>query len=404
MTQVCACHTGPYTPCDYLGGCGSPGGCCATPETQVLRCTVCHRKSTAPICQACSHRATNQLAEIPSLLSRLAYATVTSSPGVVEFVSGGAFGSRPPLRVDALSLTVVTPDAIGFELTDPQPPTGEAGDSIPLWTIAWAAVWRQRLGHHQPAGTRLRPGRVAAAVRDAFARQGSYWGSADVGADWAADRCSVTELPETMCAHCRGISDPVVEADPYPPLSAPVPRRINPVALAAQLDERARQVRFIARVQLGLEVARMRDPRDPQEWRRVETGGTGDGLAEHWLSRFGEVRQIHRIMADLAYLATWLDVAMDQFDDADRFVVGLRSLVAAGRAAVGERSDVVSLGRCPELLPDRDTGQQEPCGAWLARDAMVSMVVCPRCRTETGERGLLELARRMRDVYAPNNS
>lgn len=396
MTRVCTCRS---------GSCSSPAGCSSAGNSQEPRCLTCHRKSPTSVCGACYNRAENQLAEIPSLLNRLAHAAVGSPPGLVEFVSGGAFGSRPPVAVDALTLTAYTPEAIGMELTDPQPPVGAAGDSIPLWVIAWATVWRHRFGHHQPAGVRVvRPATRATVPANASARP-------EAVVREPVDRCGMTDLPPHMCAHCRGVSDPIVEAESHTPLEGPVARTPREpaeyaAAVAAQLEEQARHIRYMARVVLGLQVARVPvqhgprvDKSDPNMWRRLDHDGADDGLAEHWTARFGQPREIRRIMTDLAYLATWLDPALAEFDDADQFVTGLRSLVAAARSTVGKRSDVVRLGRCPETVTDRDTGEDAPCGAWLARDAMVSVVICPRCRTETPEKGLLMLARRMREVY-----
>jgi hypothetical protein len=108
------------------------------------------RKRSSLICEACTNRARNQLAEIPSLLDRLAYATVGSPPGLVEPVSGGGFASRLPLAIAALTLTAYTPEPIGLELVDPVPPVGAAGDSIPLWVVSGPI-------RPQPAGRRTSP-------------------------------------------------------------------------------------------------------------------------------------------------------------------------------------------------------------------------------------------------------
>lgn len=59
----CVCHTNPYTPCDYPGGCGSSGGCCNT--TGQRRCrsgdhcqatdpaTHAAYPTSDPLCTAC---------------------------------------------------------------------------------------------------------------------------------------------------------------------------------------------------------------------------------------------------------------------------------------------------------------------------------------------------------------
>jgi hypothetical protein len=322
--STCACHNnGPDAACDYPNGCDSRGGCCAP------RCSTCRRESEVAICPACVKRAATQLAEIPSLLDRLAYTAVTAPAGLGDYVSGGSFSSRPPLVLDALSLTATTTMAIGLALVDPQPPVDERGNSIPWWITSWAAVWRQRWAHHQPEGRRARH----------------------------------------------------------------------------RVELRERQDEYGARVVLGLAKARARvpdvpDPTVPEAWQLIDHGEEADDvIAEHWHARFGDRRQVHRLVGDLAYLRTWLDRAVVEFDDGPLFVAGLRSLVAAARAAVGERSDVFVLGQCPVPILNRETGFEAPCGAMLARDAFSSVVVCPRCKTETAERGLLQLAGAIRRVW-----
>lgn len=406
MPDICACHQyDTRTPCDYPGGCTAAGGCCQVDDTH---CRTCRRRSPEPICIACGNRAANQLAEFPSLVDRLAVEAVTRPAGMREFVSGAGYESRPPASFDAMVLTAWTTMAIGIEITDPQPPDGDSGLSIPLWVTAWAAVWRHRWGHHQPAGVRgPQPARTTTAPADTDS------GRLECATSRPVHRCRLTDLPPHMCAHCRRISDPIVEAETHTPLEGPViPTRRDPAeyaaSVAARLEEQSRDTRYMARVMLGLQVTRIQvkhgpevDKADPTVWARVDYDGADDGLAEHWRLRFGDARQVRRFMVDLAYLATWLDRGLAEMNDADQFVIGLRSLIGAGRAAIGERSDVVRLGRCPEMLTDRASGNEEPCGAWLARDPMVSIVICPRCRTETPEKGLLALAGRMHHVYGP---
>ncbi len=325
--------------------------------TETPRCVVCHRRSEARICDACHRRGTDQLDAIPQLLDRLAVAAVKSSPGIVEFVSGGSWSSRPPVAESALALTATTPEAIGMQLVDPQSTPG-AESSIPLWVIGSAAVWRQRFGHHQPAGVRMRrPDAPPARAR--FEPQ--------------ADRLERDEL--------RIAVTPEVNA-----------------ARRVRAAEAAQRTADNARVQLGLYTARTRNRHG--HWEFVDYPEDGDDpLTAHWIARFGSPHQARRVNDDADYLQAWFDRAFDEFDDIDEFLLDLRGLAAAARAAVGEVSDLVYLGRCPEPFVDRDTGEEEPCGATLARDPTVSVVICPKCRTETNERGLLNLAMRMRAVW-----
>jgi hypothetical protein len=329
------------------------------------RCSTCHRRvdeSTIMICVACQLRATNQHAEIPSLLDRLAYEAVRGTTSEIgEYVSGGAFGSRAPARVDALSLTATTAAAIGLALASPQPP--DPHTSLPLWIVRWAAVWRQRFGHHQPVGVRVRPAPPPP----------------------VAERFVPPEDPAERRELARAIT-PDVNA-----------------LLRQRAADAARRTAYRARVELGMELARARnravkDPTVAEAWTKVDRDNA-DLLAAHWIARFGPPRQVRRIVADTAYLTSWFDRAVEEFHDIAEYVLGLRSLVAAARSAVGERSDVVVLGRCPEVLHDRVTGEDEYCGARLSRDPMVTVIICPRCRAETNERGLLNLAVRMRAIW-----
>ncbi|HWB38504.1 MAG TPA: hypothetical protein VHA75_21000 [Rugosimonospora sp.] len=262
---------------------------------------------------------------LPDLLNRLALATVPTSRPAGDFVTGGAFRSRPPVNQDALTLSTATAEQIRRAVQRPAPPASDA--PIPLWVTAWAALWRLRLGHHQPEGVR---------------RQ-----------SWNPGQ------PPTR------------------------PRPADAAVWAAELDERARWAQYGARVVLGLRVAGV--PGDP------------DGLAEHWVARFGGAKPARRLVSDVAYLGTWLDEAAHPergFADTAVFVVDLRELVAAGRRLLGEQSDRVLLGRCPEELPGG-----EVCGALLFAEPFVSRIVCPRCRAETEESGRLMLARRIREVW-----
>jgi hypothetical protein len=124
-----------------------------------------------------------------------------------------------------------------------------------------------------------------------------------------------------------------------------------------------------------------------------------DVVDAEWRSRFGVAAGDQVVVTDAGYLAATLGWACEQHPDIGGFLTQLRAVVGAVRAAVGERSDLVYLGRCPEVLRDRETGGEEPCGAHLVQDAHVSLVVCPRCRAETPERRWLWLAGRIRATW-----
>lgn len=343
------------------------------------QCRTCQRATVSPICAPCGIRAGNQLGELPSLMDQLAYATVPGGGGIGEWVSGGAFESRPPVSVDALTLIALPAHAIRIELADPQPPASESGTSIPLWVVAWAAVWRHRWGHGPTPGVRGSPTAPAPA------------------------RPSQLTVPDVLADLHRHDPDAKPSPDGWsgPARAALAEFRTRRAAeLGAYQADRDRQAQYLSRVMLGLNVVRVRDDTADGGWRPLtHDDDDPDVLAAHWAARFGTPRRVRRVLADLAYIHTWLDRGLVEFADADQLVLGLRSLIAAGRAAVGDRPDVVRLGRCPEPLLDRDTGLEQPCGAWLTRDPMVSRVTCSRCRAETDERGLLSLARRMQATW-----
>lgn len=113
------------------------------------RCPICRRQHQTPdICDRCRTRTGRNLADLTTHLTNLAHTTINPPAGITEYVSGGAFGSRPPLSIRVLSLTATTPTAILHAIANPVPPAPDA--PIPMWVIGWAATWRVRLGHHQP--------------------------------------------------------------------------------------------------------------------------------------------------------------------------------------------------------------------------------------------------------------
>jgi hypothetical protein len=123
-----------------------------------------------------------------------------------------------------------------------------------------------------------------------------------------------------------------------------------------------------------------------------------DPLEAEWLTRFGVTIGWTRADDAADYLrrrlpdiCAWMDL------DAVELVTELRALYGTCRAAAGETSDLMYLGRCPETLLDRGTGDEQTCGAHLVQDPFATVIRCPRCRTETGVRKWMWLARRIRD-------
>jgi hypothetical protein len=123
-----------------------------------------------------------------------------------------------------------------------------------------------------------------------------------------------------------------------------------------------------------------------------------DTLDAEYAARFG------RADADVTartvrFLANRLDDACDRHEQIGDFLAGLRVLYGACQAAVGERSDLEHLGRCPEKRLDHETGEETLCGAALWTDPYVTSIICPRCRTLTPEREWLSLGRRIRAAW-----
>lgn len=122
-----------------------------------------------------------------------------------------------------------------------------------------------------------------------------------------------------------------------------------------------------------------------------------DPLEVEWQTRFGLTIGWTRVDDAADYLRRRLPDACDSMDlDAVELIIELRALYGAARATAGETSDLMYLGRCPERLLDRHTGADETCRAHLVQDPYASVIRCPRCRTETGARGWMQLARRIR--------
>lgn len=129
-----------------------------------------------------------------------------------------------------------------------------------------------------------------------------------------------------------------------------------------------------------------------------------DPLAVEWQTRFGVVAGWDRADNAADYLRRRLGDLCDLMDlDAVELLIELRALYGAARAAAGETSDLMYLGRCPERIVNRESGyEQQPCGAHLVQDPFATVVRCPRCRTETGVRKWMWLARRIRDTWHTN--
>ena len=288
-------------------------------------CATCTTNTEGMFCHTCRARAAAEVDEIGPLLHRLSTAAATAQACPAgDFVTGGAFGSRPPAALTVVALTAVTTDLVGAALTDPHPP--EYG-SLPLFVIGWAALWRTWWAHHTPSGVRVAP-------RGPQATRGSLLGFRPA----------------------RALN---------PNIDPPPPDKSEPLKA---------KVAYLA--------ARNRRHADPGNWQR--TVGPDDPEHDAWVDRFGPSQHSRRVRIDLAYLQTWLSPALDrEFEAMPRFVGGLHRLVVEARGALGDRPDAVRLGRCPTMGRVRGTDEERPCGATLWQDPYATRVVCPVCHTET---------------------
>lgn len=123
-----------------------------------------------------------------------------------------------------------------------------------------------------------------------------------------------------------------------------------------------------------------------------------DTLDAEYAARYGRADG-DLIARTVRHLAHRLDDACDRHEHVGGFLDGLRVLYGACQAAVGERSDLQHLGRCPERRIDHETGDEVLCGAALWTDPYVTAITCPRCKAVTNERGWLALGRRIRAAW-----
>jgi len=121
-----------------------------------------------------------------------------------------------------------------------------------------------------------------------------------------------------------------------------------------------------------------------------------DTLEAEYAARFGRP-QLGWLHDAVAALASRFDEACDTHPDIGDFLNGLRIMVGACRSVLGEHSDLVHIGSCPERRRNRETGMEESCGGAIWQDPYVKRIVCPRCKMEWQERAWLKLGKQIRD-------
>lgn len=124
-----------------------------------------------------------------------------------------------------------------------------------------------------------------------------------------------------------------------------------------------------------------------------------DPVAREWDRRWPESEWGPNSARYHAYLSTWLPEACDRVPHIADFAASLRTLIGAVRAALDDIDDLEYLGRCPEDIEDRTTGNTLTCGAEIWHDPYASVITCPRCHTETGRDKRIWLARRILDAW-----
>lgn len=206
MPRDCACHASSYATCDHPGGCGTPGGCCATPRpARAGDCITCpvirpgtdpRQPHQPPVCDGDRTLIDRWLGDIGRLHSILTepeppivdqrrhnrYATAYLPGGTRHTWNKGSYPSDPlaalggvapinsrskapavtgsrerpiPIRAD---LHDITAPLRGTNLTTAgrQHPDDHIGH-LPATTVldGWVRSWRDTLwpGHHLPDGT-----------------------------------------------------------------------------------------------------------------------------------------------------------------------------------------------------------------------------------------------------------
>lgn len=281
---------------------------------------------------------------------RLRYWTTTEHRTVIEYHSPNPGMGYDPQRWPDQPFYAIRPVTVWHS----EPVTRAAADdgvgSLPVavWVSMWALRWRAGFGHRHP-------------------------GEVDV-AGWRAQRA---RAGDASVRHARL-------------LAARSPDACAVFAYLHAVKSAARDHEWLATLGLATHDG-------PRTKPGVVDPDTPDPLDEVYRARFGARRPRFGLGCDVAYLDRWLLRAAETDRGIAAFAAELRALHAECTAALGETSDLVWLGQCPNRL-QHDDGE-ELCAASLWHDPYASRVSCPRCRAEWVEREWLWLAARIRFEY-----
>ena len=335
----------------------------AVPDGEV--CVVCRRRTPATgiVCDPDRDLIHQQLTDLPRQVAALTYHLTPTAQGPGDRVTVARTEAPLPARLDVLSLI-----GGGSAAVSGPPRRDDQTAALPPaeWADGWVRAWRARLGDTVTARTR----HVA---------------------------------PHTP--------DPVGDRH-----RAAVGRRVL-AGMALRGDPDAARAYVVTRVLADAHQAAVNAAvfglYPGRAGRRAGRDRDRDAVADEWQLRFGVPAPPASLVADVNYLVRRLDAICELGDDGGvrAFAVELRAMTATLGVVLGERTELVWLGRCP-VTADEDDEDTQPCGAPLWQDPYVAVyggggrvigqtVQCPRCTTVWGPQrtDLIRLADAIRRVW-----
>jgi hypothetical protein len=306
------------------------------------------------VCQHCRTAGRDIIAALPSLQRRLEVELAPGSQASGERVSSSSPHSAPAARIAALSLRTASTVRLAQARLGPTGWTPDGADlSIPAWVDGWARAWRRRHQHHTPALVDAKPRTDKQEMPAPFAVPRPPQPTTKDPEVWRAYAAELREWARAEHDHHR-----------------------EEAALVAEAVERG------ARITLGLGAA------------LPEVDRPDDPVGEQWAMRHGTPTEAFSLGRNVAYLVNWLDAACDdevRHPDIGAFLLGARDLHRSATLVLEGSTGDRYVGQCPQPRRDRETGEEVPCGALLWLDAYVSVLICPRCKTETHRDHFLSL-------------